>query len=317
MNDNSNNEWISRNPNLSRKRDRRSYDNNWDAYEARAGNNHFGRQRENGFSRRQQGLSADGIIVEGERVGVPHNGLHNSAPQHDAARNVGPSSSRIRIADYRGSAARIGVLPTKVPPPIAYHSTAPALNAPKLNNQSINPSFTSVLLQSLTNPPPITVTLPPDLRSTLNTEQCQVVESILSGHSTFFTGPAGSGKSHVLQSLLAANSLGIGKDGRPRKIVVTATTGVSACNIGGTTVHSFSGAGPSTASSVEMAKRVMGNEYAKQRWREVEILIIDEISMMAASFLDKLNFIAQRARNDRRPFGGVQLVVCGDFFQVM
>ncbi|KAL7519487.1 hypothetical protein ACHAWX_004240 [Stephanocyclus meneghinianus] len=316
MNDNSNNEWISRNPNLSRKRDRRSYDNNWDAYEARAGNNHFGRQRENGFSRRQQGLSADGIIVEGERVGVPHNGLHNSAPQHDAARNVGPSSSRIRIADYRGSAARIGVLPAKVPPPIAYHSTAPALNAPKLNNQSINPSFTSVLLQSLTNPPPITVTLPPDLRSTLNTEQCQVVESILSGHSTFFTGPAGSGKSHVLQSLLAANSLGIGNDGRPRKIVVTATTGVSACNIGGTTVHSFSGAGPSTASSVEMAKRVMGNEYAKQRWREVEILIIDEISMMAASFLDKLNFIAQRARNDRRPFGGVQLVVCGDFFQL-
>lgn len=61
----------------------------------------------------------------------------------------------------------------------------------------------------------------------------------------------------------------------------------------------------------------MGNEYAKQRWREVDILIIDEISMMAATFLDKLNFIAQRARNDRRPFGGVQLVVCGDFFQLV
>ena len=52
------------------------------------------------------------------------------------------------------------------------------------------------------------------------------------------------------------------------------------------------------------------------RWREVDVLIIDEISMMAGSFLDKLSFVASRARNDRRPFGGVQLVVCGDFFQL-
>ena len=58
-----------------------------------------------------------------------------------------------------------------------------------------------------------------------------------------------------------------------------------------------------------MAKRVMSNEYSKQRWRECDILIIDEISMLGSTFLDKLNFIACRARNDRRPFGGVQLVV--------
>jgi len=60
----------------------------------------------------------------------------------------------------------------------------------------------------------------------------------------------------------------------------------------------------------------MGNDYARQRWRNVDILVIDEISMMPAAFLDNLDFIAKRARNDRRAFGGIQLVVCGDFFQL-
>ena len=110
---------------------------------------------------------------------------------------------------------------------------------------------------------------------------------------------------------------------------------------GGCTIHSFAGVGSGTGSLADLARRVMGNEYTKQRWREVDILVIDEISMMAGSFLDKLNFIASRARNDRRPFGGVreyclcqasisiacfgplllnasfaELVVCGDFFQL-
>jgi ATP-dependent DNA helicase PIF1 len=81
-------------------------------------------------------------------------------------------------------------------------------------------------------------------------------------------------------------------------------------------VHHDLGVGAGNASAAEIAKRVMGNEYTKARWRELDILVIDEISMLAGSFLDKLSFVASRARNDRRPFGGVQLVVCGDFFQL-
>jgi ATP-dependent DNA helicase PIF1 len=155
------------------------------------------------------------------------------------------------------------------------------------------------------------------MRSTLNDEQCRVVESVLSGHSTFFSGPAGSGKSHVLSTLLNANEHGVGgRDGRPRKIVVTATTGVAACNVGGITIHSFAGIGTGSGSLSDLAKKVMANEYTKGRWREVDVLVIDEISMLSSTFLDKLSFIASRARNDRRPFGGVQLVVCGDFYQL-
>jgi hypothetical protein len=297
------------------------------------------------------------ITAQGERVGIPHqhqqqhqHGLgmattsggivagsgavqNNSGYGYGATAATTSSSSsntsnRIRVADFRGAAARVGALPTNNGPSASIYQTDPSYQGGygrkvSSNNDSSmhgvglfqNPNF----LKSLANPPPITVTLPPNLRSTLNAEQCKVVESILSGHSTFFTGPAGSGKSHVLSTLLKANEEGIGNglnNGKPRKIIVTATTGVAACNVGGVTIHSFAGVGAGNASAAEIAKRVMGNEYTKGRWREVDILVIDEISMLAGSFLDKLSFVASRARNDRRPFGGVQLVVCGDFFQL-
>ena len=251
---------------------------------------------------------------------LPHIALHAEiAPSASLAamgynsNSSSNSSSRIRVADYRGAAARVGTLPLmnndNDERGFFDGSNPTTTNASSSSSVFQNANF----LKSLNVAPTITVTLPNDLRSTLNSEQCQVVESVLSGYSTFFTGPAGSGKSHILSTILRANIEGIIAR---KKIVVTATTGVAACNVGGITIHSFAGIGVGSGSYEEMAKRVMGNEYTKQRWRECDILIIDEISMLGSSFLDKLNFIACRVRNDRRPFGGVQLVVCGDFYQL-
>ena len=358
-----NGEWLSsNNPPPSRKRDRRSYDNDWSTYEARSSSSSssFGGGGGGGLERfansnkfssstsRQVGrgttIDMNNITAQGERVGIPHhqyqagvaaavqnNNFGGNLVQSSAANSSSSSTSnRIRVADYRGAAARLGALPTAVNNNGPIYRSDPSFQgggygrkvSSSYGNDAMhgvnlfqNPNF----LKSLANPPPITVTLPPNLRSTLNAEQCLVVESVLSGHSTFFTGPAGSGKSHVLSTLLKANEEGIGSamnNGKPRKIIVTATTGVAACNVGGVTIHSFAGVGAGNASAAEIAKRVMGNEYTKGRWREVDILVIDEISMLAGSFLDKLSFVASRARNDRRPFGGVQLVVCGDFFQL-
>jgi len=338
-------EWLSRNP-TSRKRS--SYDSDWGTYEARAGGG--GRSSWRGSGGGSGALNRNNIIAEGERVGMPHDNSHNHnsrqqqqqppppqqhqySSRNQQQKNNGqpPSSSRsIRVADYRGAAARVGTLPCDNPYNNnqysrggggrgGFNSINDRGNASSNSNDNDVSLFQNEdFLKSLRNPPPITVKLPSNLRSTLNEEQCLVVESILSGHSTFFTGPAGSGKSHVLSTLLKANADGIGgkHNGQPRNIVVTATTGVAACNVGGITIHSFGGVGAGNGSMADMAKRVMGNEYTKQRWREVDVLVIDEVSMMAASFLDKLSFIASRARNDRRPFGGVQLVVCGDFFQL-
>jgi ATP-dependent DNA helicase PIF1 len=58
------------------------------------------------------------------------------------------------------------------------------------------------------------------------------------------------------------------------------------------------------------------SRLASQRWKECQILVIDEISMLSAELFDKLSFIGSRVRNDPRPFGGLQLVLCGDFYQL-
>lgn len=62
--------------------------------------------------------------------------------------------------------------------------------------------------------------------------------------------------------------------------------------------------------------QVSRSRVAAQRWKECEILVIDEISMLSAELFDKLSFIGTRVRNDPRPFGGLQLILCGDFFQL-
>lgn len=82
------------------------------------------------------------------------------------------------------------------------------------------------------------------------------------------------------------------------------------------TIHSFAGIGTGLGRESEIVGRVMGNAQAVQRWRQCDCLIIDEISMMSAECLDLLNVIASRTRNSREVFGGMQVVVCGDFFQL-
>jgi hypothetical protein len=347
-------EWLS----TSRKRDRRSYDNDWSTYEARgSGRSSGGVVGLDMFaSSASRGVGGGGCsgplpsaavrpandrngIIQGESVGMPHHdqssryrGAPVAAGGGGVASHYGGNAcvatfgggSRIRVADYRGAAASVGALPVRDGPPPSIAQSDPSSGGRggwkgSGNDGALGSSLfqnNAEFMKSLAHPPPVTVSLPPDLRSTLNDEQCRVVESVLSGHSTFFTGPAGSGKSHVLSTLLRANEQGVSGNGRPRKIVVTATTGVAACNVGGVTIHSFAGIGIGSGSPADMAKKVMANEYTKGRWREVDVLIIDEISMLGSSFLDKLSFVASRARNDRRPFGGVQLVVCGDFYQL-
>mmetsp|Transcript_7455 Transcript_7455/g.16312 ORF Transcript_7455/g.16312 Transcript_7455/m.16312 type:complete len:731 (-) Transcript_7455:92-2284(-) len=169
------------------------------------------------------------------------------------------------------------------------------------------------LIRSMQNPEP-TVQIAEADASGLSPEQKDVVEAVLSGYSTFFTGPAGSGKSHVLSTIMKLNEEA--KYARKKRVTITATTGIAACNVGGITINSFAGVGTGDDPLNEMVARVMGNQYSKNRWKECDVLVIDEVSMMPGQFLDKLNFVAQRARNNPSIFGGLQLLVCGDFFQL-
>lgn len=132
--------------------------------------------------------------------------------------------------------------------------------------------------------------------------------------SVFFTGPAGTGKSVLMRSIIAQLKKKYAKD--PERLAVTASTGLAACNIGGMTLHSFSGIGLGKDDCATLVKKIRRNPKAKNRWLRTKVLIIDEISMVDGDLFDKLSQIGRTLRNNGRPWGGIQLVITGDFFQL-
>lgn len=132
--------------------------------------------------------------------------------------------------------------------------------------------------------------------------------------SVFFTGSAGTGKSVLLREII--KGLRDKHKREPERVAVTASTGLAACNVGGVTLHSFAGIGLGKEAVPELAKKIKRNGKAKKRWLLTKTLVIDEVSMVDGDLFDKLEAIARIIRNNGRPFGGIQLVITGDFFQL-
>ncbi|KAK9905728.1 hypothetical protein WJX75_005308 [Coccomyxa subellipsoidea] len=141
----------------------------------------------------------------------------------------------------------------------------------------------------------------------LSPEQQRVTDLALSGKSIFFTGCAGTGKSlvikHILRALPAATTF------------LTASTGLAASALGGTTLNAFAGIGRAEGGLQGMLKMASRPDAAK-RWRTATTLIIDEISMVDGGMLDDLEQVARSVRRCKQPFGGLQLVLTGDFHQL-
>ncbi|CAG8484400.1 7491_t:CDS:1 [Funneliformis mosseae] len=147
----------------------------------------------------------------------------------------------------------------------------------------------------------------------LSEEQQRIFDLVvLNRENIFFTGSAGTGKSFLLQRIISSLKARYGSE----SVAVTATTGIAAVNISGTTLHSFAGVGLGRGLAPELIKQVQKSVAARTRWKSIDTLVIDEISMLDAQLFDKLEFIARAIRNNNRPFGGLQLVVTGDFFQL-
>ena len=144
-----------------------------------------------------------------------------------------------------------------------------------------------------------------------NERQNEILEKVLSGKSIFYTGAAGTGKSHLLNALrIVFENSGI-------KHAFTGPTGISACNIGGVTIHSWAGVGLGEESKEILYSKVRKNGQARKRWKDIQVLFIDEVSMLSKTLFDKLSYIGCKIRNnDELPFGGIQLVLSGDFFQL-
>ncbi|XP_033096594.1 ATP-dependent DNA helicase PIF1-like [Anneissia japonica] len=141
----------------------------------------------------------------------------------------------------------------------------------------------------------------------LSKEQMKVLQAVVSGQNIFFTGSAGTGKSFLLKHIIGALP--------PNSTFVTASTGVAACHIGGTTLHQFAGIGSGMLSlqqSIELASR----PARRNIWRRCQHLIVDEISMVDGDLFTKLEAVARAVRHNDQPFGGIQVILSGDFFQL-
>lgn len=139
-------------------------------------------------------------------------------------------------------------------------------------------------------------------------KQKEALAILETGVSTLITGAAGTGKTYVLRQFIErARSQG-------KSVAVTATTGLAATHLNGTTIHSWSGIGVAD----ELHPHIVG-KMSKSRADQIlkaDILVIDEISMLHDYRLDMIDSVLQVVRQDASPFGGLQVVLCGDFYQL-
>lgn len=144
----------------------------------------------------------------------------------------------------------------------------------------------------------------------LSKEQQHVLDLVLEGKSLFYTGAAGTGKSVLTRAIIKA------LQENNREVGITASTGLAAQNIGGETLHRFSGLGLALAPKEQLLNMARKRGPQSNNWRQVHTLIIDEVSMVDGELFDKLDYVAKGIRKNTKPFGGIQIIATGDFFQL-
>lgn len=148
----------------------------------------------------------------------------------------------------------------------------------------------------------------------LSPEQEQALAAFKERSNLFLTGPGGTGKTALIKKMVElckANG---------RKVQVCALTGCAAVilNCQAKTVHSWSGIGLANGSAEYIMRKVYANKYKSSQWKKIDVLIIDEVSMMSQKIFEVLDIIGRKVRPGRAhlPFGGLQLVFSGDFYQL-
>jgi ATP-dependent DNA helicase PIF1 len=143
----------------------------------------------------------------------------------------------------------------------------------------------------------------------LSEKQKRAYDLMCKGENIFLTGPGGTGKTHLLKLFSHEKKL-------YKNVGITSTTGVSALLINGTTLHSFLGINLGKEDAAMLYMRIKKKSYIVKRWKELDVLIIDEISMLSPVLFEKLESIARLIRKNEKPFGGIQLILTGDFLQL-
>ena len=146
--------------------------------------------------------------------------------------------------------------------------------------------------------------------SNLTDDQNVAFDAFKEGKNLLITGPAGTGKSHLIRKI-STYCKRINKT-----FSITAMTGAAAYIINGKTLHSWAGIGLGDKPAPIIAQKIL-NSYPKRiKWQRCNILIVDEVSMMNAPLFELLEEVARLVRQNEKPFGGIQLVFLGDFYQL-
>ncbi|MCX6753040.1 MAG: PIF1 family DEAD/DEAH box helicase [Candidatus Nomurabacteria bacterium] len=140
--------------------------------------------------------------------------------------------------------------------------------------------------------------------------QNEALNILKTGACVFLTGEPGAGKTHTINAFVSYLRE---HDIEP---AITASTGIAATHIGGMTIHSWSGIGIKETLSAQELDKIASSEYVNRRIRKTKVLIIDEISMLRADTLDMVDAVCREIKQNSEPFGGIQVILVGDFFQL-
>lgn len=140
--------------------------------------------------------------------------------------------------------------------------------------------------------------------------QQQAMTIMMSGANVFLTGAPGAGKTYTLNKFIKRAKR------QGKRVAVTASTGIAASHLSGTTIHSWSGMGILDQLTSDDLKRLGSSDRLIKRYNSTDVLVIDEVSMLHGQRLDMINQLAQVLRSSDAPFGGLQVILVGDLFQL-
>lgn len=146
----------------------------------------------------------------------------------------------------------------------------------------------------------------------LSIEQQYAFEKFKRGENVFMTGPGGSGKTELIRRIVEECKI------TNKKQQVCALTGCAALllKVNAKTIHSWSGIKLARGPKSQIIANVLKNKYAIRNWKSISVLIIDEVSMLSQKIFEILEEIGREMRKSSKPFGGIQVIMSGDFFQL-
>ena len=202
------------------------------------------------------------------------------------------NAAKDQVSEFPGALYKVFKTREEADAFIALHSICEKINA---IDPTFEPKFDSSRLDTLTH------------------EQRSVFDALMAGKSGALLGPAGVGKSYLLSIIYTELA-----QMRLCQVQLCAMTGCAALLLGNKakTLHSWAGIGLGKDDVDTLCARISKNGRAKKNWKTTDCLIIDEISMATPDLLDKLNAIGKRMRRSSKPFGGIQVLFVGDFYQL-